>query len=142
MEKLQKCVNFILTVPVFFATSCNVITMVIIIDYLLIFAITIYSLLNENFSFAHCTCYFRNGERLENGEWSYSTPRVFEEFQQKFPDFLGTYQQLAQKVKKDLHFFPYRVSVVHEIKPLDNKSPHNITSLNIDRFINKLRAHR
>jgi hypothetical protein len=23
MEKLQKCVNFILTVPVFFATSCN-----------------------------------------------------------------------------------------------------------------------
>jgi hypothetical protein len=87
-------------------------------------------------------CYFRNGERLENGEWSYSTPRVFEEFQQKFPDFQGTYQQLAQKVKKDLHFFPYRVSVVHEIKPLDNKSPHNITSLNIDRFINKLRAHR
>jgi hypothetical protein len=25
--------------------------------------------------------------------------------------------------KKDLHFFPYRVSVVHEIKPLGNKSP-------------------
>jgi hypothetical protein len=23
MEKLQKCVNFILTVPVFFATSCR-----------------------------------------------------------------------------------------------------------------------
>jgi hypothetical protein len=23
MEKLQKCVNFILTVPVFFATSCT-----------------------------------------------------------------------------------------------------------------------
>jgi hypothetical protein len=23
--------------------------------------------------------------------WSYSTPRVFEEFQQKFPDFQGTY---------------------------------------------------
>jgi hypothetical protein len=23
MEKLQKCVNFILTVPVFFATSCK-----------------------------------------------------------------------------------------------------------------------
>ncbi|CAH1378302.1 unnamed protein product [Tenebrio molitor] len=35
-------------------------------------------------------CYFRNGERLENGEWSYSTSRVFEEFQQKFPDFQGT----------------------------------------------------
>jgi hypothetical protein len=134
-------------------------------------------------------CYFRNGEKLENGEWSYSTPRVFEELQQKFPDFQGTYQQLAQKVykclnmfletgsvlrraaenieeveqriadtpnkfmrrltqetnlsfgtvqlivKKDLHFFPYRVSVVHEIKPLDNKSSHNITSLNIDRWI-------
>jgi hypothetical protein len=37
--------------------------------------------------------------------------------------------------KKRLHFFPCRVSVVHEIKPLDNKSPHNITSLNIDRWI-------
>jgi hypothetical protein len=36
-------------------------------------------------------CYFTNGERLENGEWSYSTPRVFEKFQQKFPDFHGTY---------------------------------------------------
>jgi hypothetical protein len=40
-------------------------------------------------------CYSRNGGRLENGEWSYSTPRVFEEFQQKFPNFQGTYQQLA-----------------------------------------------
>jgi hypothetical protein len=36
-------------------------------------------------------CYFTNGERLENGEWSHSTPRVFEEFQQKFPDFQGTH---------------------------------------------------
>jgi hypothetical protein len=35
-------------------------------------------------------CYFTNGERLENGEWSYSSPRVFKEFQQKFPDFQGT----------------------------------------------------
>jgi hypothetical protein len=34
-------------------------------------------------------------------------------------------------LKKDLHFFP----VVHEFKPLDNKSPHNGTSLNIDRWI-------
>jgi hypothetical protein len=143
-------------------------------------------------------CYFKNGESLENGDWSYSTLRIFEEFQQKFPDFPGTYQQLAQKIykcvnmfletgsvlrkkgsgrptkrtaknieeieqrivktpniairrltqetnlsfgtvklilKKDLHFFPYPVSVVHEIKPLDNKSPYNITSLNIDRWI-------
>jgi hypothetical protein len=32
-------------------------------------------------------CYFRNDES--------STPQVFEEFQQKFPDFQGTYQQLA-----------------------------------------------
>jgi hypothetical protein len=37
-------------------------------------------------------CYFKNGERLEDGEWSYSTRRVFEEFQQKFQ---GTYQELA-----------------------------------------------
>jgi hypothetical protein len=41
-------------------------------------------------------CYFRNGERLENGD----IPQVFEEFQQKFPDFQGTYQQLVQKVYK------------------------------------------
>jgi hypothetical protein len=45
----------------------------------------------------------------------------------------GTVQLI---LKKDLHFFPYRVSVVHEIKPIDNKSPHhNITSL-------KRRSHR
>jgi hypothetical protein len=31
-------------------------------------------------------CYFTNGKRLKNGEWCYLTPRVFEEFQQKFPD--------------------------------------------------------
>jgi hypothetical protein len=57
-------------------------------------------------------CYFTNGERLENGEWSYSTPRVFEKFQQKFPDFHGTYQQLALIIsffhtcKTDLAQFP------------------------------------
>jgi hypothetical protein len=50
-------------------------------------------------------CYFRNGERLENGEWSYLTPRVFEEFRQKFLDFQGTYQQLAQKVYKCVNMF-------------------------------------
>jgi hypothetical protein len=50
-------------------------------------------------------CYFRNGEKPKNGKWSYSTPRVFEELQQKFPDFQGTYQQLAQKVYKCLNMF-------------------------------------
>jgi hypothetical protein len=40
----------------------------------------------------------------------------------------GTVQLI---LKKDLHFFP----VVHEFKPLDNKGPHNVTSLNIDRWI-------
>jgi hypothetical protein len=49
--------------------------------------------------------YFRNGERLENGEWFYSTHRVFEEFPQKFPDFQGTYQQPAQKVYKCVNMF-------------------------------------
>jgi hypothetical protein len=39
-------------------------------------------------------CYFTNGERLENGEWSYSTPPVFEEFRQKFADFQGTNNNL------------------------------------------------
>jgi hypothetical protein len=32
-------------------------------------------------------CNFRNGESF------YSTPLVFEEFQQKFPDFQGTYSR-------------------------------------------------
>jgi hypothetical protein len=50
-------------------------------------------------------CYLRNGERLENGEWSYSTPRGFEQFQQKFSDFQGNYQQLAQKVYKCINMF-------------------------------------
>jgi predicted chitinase len=44
-------------------------------------------------------------ERLENGEWSYSTPRVFQEFQQKFPDFQGTYQKPAQRVYKCVNVF-------------------------------------
>jgi hypothetical protein len=42
-------------------------------------------------------CYFRNGERLENGDWSYSTPRVFEEFQQKFPYFKTRTNNLPRK---------------------------------------------
>jgi transposase len=50
-------------------------------------------------------CYFRNGERRENGEWSYSTSRVLEKFQQKFPEFQGTCQQLAQKVYKCVNMF-------------------------------------
>jgi hypothetical protein len=55
--------------------------------------------------------YFRNGERLENGEWSYSTPQIFEEFQQKVPDFQGTYQQLA------LSIFPYVKNNVFKNRP-------------------------
>jgi hypothetical protein len=51
--------------------------------------------------------------------------------------FFGTVQLI---LKKDVHVFPYRVSVVHEFKPLDNKSPHNITSLNIDRWIDLYRC--
>jgi hypothetical protein len=51
--------------------------------------------------------------------------------QETNPSF-GTIQLIH---KKGLHFFPYRVSVAHEIKPLDNKSPHNITSVNMDRWI-------
>jgi hypothetical protein len=99
-------------------------------------------------------CYFRNGEGLENGEWSYSTPRVFEEFQQQrqwttdkktAENIEEVKQRIAQTpnksirrltqetnlsfgtvqltLKKDFHLFPYCVSVVHEIKPLDNNSP-------------------
>jgi hypothetical protein len=58
--------------------------------------------------------YFRNRERLENGEWCYSTPRVFEEFQQKFPDFQGTYQELTQKVYKCVNRLLETGSVLHK----------------------------
>jgi hypothetical protein len=37
--------------------------------------------------------------------WSYSTPRVLEEFQQNFPDFQALNQQLAQKVYKCVNMF-------------------------------------
>jgi tRNA A22 N-methylase len=58
-------------------------------------------------------CYFRNGERLENGEWSYSTPRVFEEFQQKFP-LSRIYQQHAQKLYKCVNMFLETGSVLRK----------------------------
>jgi hypothetical protein len=41
--------------------------------------------------------------RMANGP--IMTPRVFEEFQQKFLDLEGTYQQLAQKVYKCVNMF-------------------------------------
>jgi hypothetical protein len=37
--------------------------------------------------------------------WSYSTPRVFEEFQQNFRTFKALNQQLAQKVYKCVNMF-------------------------------------
>jgi hypothetical protein len=43
-------------------------------------------------------CYFRNGES------SYSTPLVFEESQQKFPDFQAL-TDLQWRVKKTRHNF-------------------------------------
>jgi hypothetical protein len=54
-------------------------------------------------------CYFRNGERLENGEWSYSTPRVFEEFQhtRKFQDT----------------FFPIVCLLCMKLNPLTIRAP-------------------
>jgi hypothetical protein len=54
-------------------------------------------------------CCFTNGERLENGEWSYSTPQVFEEFEQKFPDFQGTCL--------DYFIFPYLKNNVFKNRP-------------------------
>jgi hypothetical protein len=59
-------------------------------------------------------CYFKNGESLENGDCSYLTFRIFEEFQQKFPDFPGTYQQLAQKVYKCVNMFLETGSVLRK----------------------------
>ncbi|CAH1380507.1 unnamed protein product [Tenebrio molitor] len=54
-----------------------------------------------------------------------------EEFLKNFNKSFRTFRALTNNLprkptngqlilKNDLHFFPYRVSVVHEIKPLDN----------------------
>jgi transposase len=45
---------------------------------------------------------------------SYSTPRVFQEFQQKFPDFQGTYQKPAQRVYKCVNVFLETGSVLRK----------------------------
>jgi hypothetical protein len=74
-------------------------------------------------------CYFRNGERLDNGEWSYSTPRVFEECQQKFPDFQGTYQQLTQKVYKCVNMFFEIGSVLQKKKGMDDRQKEQLKIL-------------
>jgi hypothetical protein len=76
-------------------------------------------------------CYFRNGERLDNGEWSYSTPRVFEECQQKFPDFQGTYQQLTQKVYKCVNMF-FEIGSV--LRKKGNGRPTKRTAENIEEI--------
>ncbi|CAH1378288.1 unnamed protein product [Tenebrio molitor] len=87
--------------------------------------------LEQNIFIVHC--YFTNGERLENGEWSHSTRRVFEEFQQKFPDFQGTYQQLAliispQKVYKCVKMFLETGSVLRKkgTRRLTKRTAENI----------------
>jgi hypothetical protein len=57
-------------------------------------------------------CYFTNGER--NGQWSYSLPRVFEQFQQKFPDFQGMYLPTTCLV---YFIFPYLKNNVFKNRP-------------------------
>jgi hypothetical protein len=79
-------------------------------------------------------CYFRNGKGLENGEWSYSTPRVFEEFQQKFPDFQGT-NQLAQKVYKCVNMFLETGSV---LRKKGSGQPTKRTAQNIEEVKQKI----
>jgi uncharacterized lipoprotein YajG len=60
--------------------------------------------------------------------------RLNKQFQRLTQETNLSFGRVQHILKKDLHSFPYRVSVLHEI-PLDNNSPHNITSLNIDRWI-------
>jgi hypothetical protein len=76
------------------SNTLHLATRIIIIAIKICYYNIMFTLEQENFI---VQCYFRNRERLDNGEWSYSTPRVFEEFQQKFPDFQGTNQQLPKK---------------------------------------------
>jgi hypothetical protein len=56
-------------------------------------------------------CYFRNGERLENGEWSYSIPPVFEEFSTKV-------SRLSRHLPTTcLDYFPYVKNNVFKNRP-------------------------
>lgn len=43
--------------------------------------------------------YFRNGVKLENGEWSYSLQPCIEEFRAEFPNFPTTYDSLRQLIQ-------------------------------------------
>ncbi|KAI4470369.1 neuropeptide y receptor [Holotrichia oblita] len=44
-------------------------------------------------------CYYRTGQKLENGEWVYSINRCIEEFQQQFPNLPVTYAQLLKQIQ-------------------------------------------
>jgi hypothetical protein len=91
---------------------------------------------------------FGNMRKKDNGRPTKRTAENIEEIEQRIAETPNkSIRKLTQEtnnlsfctvqliLKKDLHFFPYRVSVVNKIKLLDNKSPHNITSLNIDCLI-------
>ncbi|KAK9731092.1 hypothetical protein QE152_g14023 [Popillia japonica] len=41
---------------------------------------------------------FKNAERQENGEWTYSVPHCINDFQNAFPNFPGDYQKLVQEI--------------------------------------------
>lgn len=49
--------------------------------------------------------YFRNGERLANGEWSYSLHRCAEEFRERFPDVQIPYNELRHQINRSVDGF-------------------------------------
>jgi hypothetical protein len=60
--------------------------------------------------------------------WSYSTPRVFEEFQQSFRTFKVLNQQLAQKVYKCVNMFLETGSVLRK-KAVDHREKDQLKIL-------------
>jgi hypothetical protein len=44
--------------------------------------------------------YFKNAERRENGEWTYSVEHCVNNFQNAFPNFIVDYQKLVQQIYK------------------------------------------
>jgi hypothetical protein len=60
--------------------------------------------------------------------WSYSTPRVFKEFQQNFQTFKALNQQLAQKVYKCVNIFLKTGSVLRK-KAVDDRQKDQLKIL-------------
>jgi hypothetical protein len=72
----------------------------------------------------HCPVFLQQWRKV----WSYSTPRVFKEFQQNFQTFKALNQQLAQKVYKCVNMFLKTGSVLRK-KAVDDRQKDQLKIL-------------